>query len=67
MSTQPRKCKCCNKKIPLTTFACRCGHLFCAMHNFSENHNCTFDYRAESILRLSTIMEKVVAKKVEVI
>ena len=67
MTSEARKCKCCNKKVPLTTFPCRCGGLYCSKHSFSTEHSCKYDYRADSMKNLSSIMEKVVAKKLDVI
>lgn len=26
-------------------FECRCGGLFCAVHRYSDKHECSFDYR----------------------
>lgn len=35
----------CNKKLKLTDIKCRCGFKFCALHRYSDKHNCTFDYK----------------------
>ncbi|EDW07031.2 zinc finger A20 and AN1 domain-containing stress-associated protein 2 [Drosophila mojavensis] len=45
---QPSKkgCDKCGKKLGLTGgFPCRCGGTFCAVHRYSDRHDCTFDYR----------------------
>ncbi|CAL4083538.1 unnamed protein product [Meganyctiphanes norvegica] len=39
------KCQVCRKKVGLTGFTCRCGGLFCPLHRYNNEHNCTFDYR----------------------
>nr|BAN21212.1 zinc finger protein [Riptortus pedestris] len=39
------RCAVCRKKLGLTGFECRCGGLYCAVHRYSDKHNCTFDYR----------------------
>nr|CAD1839287.1 unnamed protein product [Ananas comosus var. bracteatus] len=39
------RCNTCRKKVGLTGYNCRCGNLFCAMHRYSDKHNCPFDYR----------------------
>ena len=39
------KCHICKKKIGLTGFTCRCGGLYCSLHRYSNEHQCTFDYR----------------------
>jgi len=43
----PKRCqlKGCKKKLPITAFDCRCKKRFCNLHTYSENHNCTFDYK----------------------
>ena len=35
----------CNKKLKLTDIKCRCGFKFCALHRYSDKHNCGFDYK----------------------
>ncbi|KAE9600370.1 putative transcription regulator A20-like family [Lupinus albus] len=40
----PKRCSSCNKRVGLTGFNCRCGSLFCAVHRYSDKHNCPFDY-----------------------
>jgi len=35
----------CNKKLGLTGFDCRCGGQFCPMHRYTNEHQCTFDYK----------------------
>ncbi|KAJ9599016.1 hypothetical protein L9F63_010473 [Diploptera punctata] len=42
------RCAVCRKKVGLTGFECRCGGLYCAVHRYSDKHNCTFDYREMS-------------------
>ncbi|KAK4492405.1 hypothetical protein RD792_003210 [Penstemon davidsonii] len=39
------RCTTCKKRVGLTGFKCRCGHLFCGSHRYSEKHDCPFDYR----------------------
>ncbi|PHT97675.1 Zinc finger A20 and AN1 domain-containing stress-associated protein 4 [Capsicum chinense] len=40
-----KKCTACRKRVGLTGFSCKCGDLFCAVHPYSDKHNCSFDYR----------------------
>ncbi|XP_047260232.1 zinc finger A20 and AN1 domain-containing stress-associated protein 4-like [Capsicum annuum] len=40
-----KKCTACRKRVGLTGFSCKCGDLFCAVHHYSNKHNCPFDYR----------------------
>jgi len=35
----------CKKKLSITAFDCKCKKRFCNLHIYSENHNCTFDYK----------------------
>lgn len=43
--TGPNRCTTCKKRVGLTGFNCRCGNLFCAMHRYSDKHECQFDYK----------------------
>ncbi|PHU05629.1 Zinc finger A20 and AN1 domain-containing stress-associated protein 8 [Capsicum chinense] len=40
-----KKCTACRKRVGLARFSCKCGDLFCAVHHYSDKHNCPFDYR----------------------
>ncbi len=64
--SKPR-CAMCHKKLGLVNFTCKCGGLYCTQHRGDVDHQCTYDYKAEQQKSLSTLMEKVVAKKVEVL
>lgn len=41
----PGRCTTCQKRVGLTGFNCKCGNLFCAIHRYSDKHDCPFDYR----------------------
>ncbi|KAI5671445.1 hypothetical protein M9H77_11809 [Catharanthus roseus] len=41
----PNRCTSCRKRVGLTGFNCRCGNVYCAMHRYSDKHDCSFDYR----------------------
>lgn len=41
----PNRCTTCRKRVGLTGFNCKCGHLFCSSHRYSDKHDCPFDYR----------------------
>lgn len=43
--TGPSRCATCRKRVGLTGFSCKCGNVFCAMHRYSDKHDCPFDYR----------------------
>ena len=38
-------CYICNKKIGLTGIQCKCKNYFCTRHQYSDCHDCTFDYK----------------------
>ncbi|XP_048330336.2 zinc finger A20 and AN1 domain-containing stress-associated protein 8 [Ziziphus jujuba] len=41
----PNRCSTCRKRIGLTGFNCRCGNLFCAVHRYTDKHDCPYNYR----------------------
>ncbi|KAM8923853.1 LOW QUALITY PROTEIN: AN1-type zinc finger protein 4 [Pelodytes ibericus] len=42
-----KHCVVCRKKTGLaTSYECRCGNNFCAIHRYAETHNCSYDYQA---------------------
>ncbi|KAH6558478.1 hypothetical protein KP509_1Z062000 [Ceratopteris richardii] len=45
---KPIRCYSCRRRVGLTGFKCRCGNSFCSVHRYSEEHNCTFDYKAKA-------------------
>ncbi|PHU06238.1 Zinc finger A20 and AN1 domain-containing stress-associated protein 8 [Capsicum chinense] len=40
-----KKCTSCRKCVGLMGFSCKCGDLFCAVHDYSDKDNCPFDYK----------------------
>ncbi|PHT30623.1 hypothetical protein CQW23_29803 [Capsicum baccatum] len=40
-----KKYRACLKRVGLMGFKWECGDLFCAVHHYSDKHNCPFDYR----------------------
>ena len=45
-----KKCKYCNKKLPLIYFTCKCNNLYCIKHQLPHVHNCNYDYKDLSII-----------------
>ncbi|CAI9093850.1 OLC1v1029439C1 [Oldenlandia corymbosa var. corymbosa] len=41
------RCACCNKKVGVMGFACRCGDTFCGLHRYPEKHDCGFDFKGQ--------------------
>jgi hypothetical protein len=66
----PKRCQCvdCKVKLGVVPFSCRCGKYFCGAHRMAEEHNCTFDYRANAKKELLKYMSSpIVGEKVGII
>ena len=37
------RCACCNKKLGLIYFTCKCGNKYCQKHLYPHSHNCSFN------------------------
>ncbi|XP_056270332.1 AN1-type zinc finger protein 5 [Pseudoliparis swirei] len=59
------RCFSCRKKVGLTDFDCRCGNLFCAIHRYSDKHECPYDYRSAAAARIRKENPIVVAEKIQ--
>ncbi|KAJ7982190.1 Zinc finger A20 and AN1 domain-containing stress-associated protein 8-like [Quillaja saponaria] len=59
------RCNACRKRVGLTGFNCKCGNLFCAVHRYSEKHDCPYDYRTAGKDAISKANPVVKAEKVE--
>ncbi|XP_063703873.1 AN1-type zinc finger protein 6 [Culicoides brevitarsis] len=59
------RCGMCRKKVGLTGFECRCGGLFCAIHRYSDKHECTFDYREHGAAEIRRNNPVVVGEKIQ--
>lgn len=46
-------------------FDCRCGNLFCAIHRYSDKHDCPYDYRSAAAARIRKENPIVVAEKIQ--
>ncbi|KAL6565706.1 Zinc finger A20 and AN1 domain-containing stress-associated protein 8 [Orobanche hederae] len=56
----PKRCGTCRKRVGLTGFTCRCGSVFCAVHRYSDKHECSFDYRTagqEAITKANPVVK----------
>lgn len=56
----------CKRKLNLAESIkgkCRCEKIFCHYHRYSNEHNCTFDYKEENKIKLEKENPKIVAKK----
>lgn len=54
------RCAQCRKKLRLTNmFTCNCEMVFCPVHRYAEEHNCSFNYKkagSEQIARLNPVI-----------
>ena len=64
-TTKRNRCYLCRKKVGLTGFECRRGHIFCALHRYASKHSCSFDYKALGREELERRNPKVVAAKIQ--
>merc|ERR1712112_4201 len=39
------RCWCCNKKVGLLGYDCRCGYVYCATHRYAEDHECDYNFK----------------------
>lgn len=65
--SRPKKNRCftCRKKVGLTGFDCRCGHLFCSIHRYSDVHSCSFDYKADAAEKIRKENPLIVGEKIK--
>ncbi|CAG9764567.1 unnamed protein product [Ceutorhynchus assimilis] len=59
------RCATCKKKVGLTGFECRCGGLFCAVHRYSDKHDCSFNYREMGAQEIRRNNPVVVGEKIQ--
>ncbi|XP_030076114.1 AN1-type zinc finger protein 5 [Microcaecilia unicolor] len=64
---KPKRNRCfmCRKKVGLTGFDCRCGNLFCAIHRYSDKHECPYDYKTEAAEKIRKENPIIVAEKIQ--
>lgn len=46
-------------------FECRCGGLFCAIHRYSDKHDCSFNYREMGAQEIRRNNPVVVGEKIQ--
>lgn len=59
------RCATCRKKVGLTGFQCRCGGLYCAVHRYSDKHDCSFNYREMGAQEIRRNNPVVVGEKIQ--
>lgn len=65
VQTDTTRCWSCTKKVGLLGFKCRCDYVFCAMHRYSDKHECSFDYRSMNKAALQKANPVVKGSKLE--
>ena len=63
----PSKCWQCKRKVGLLGFQCPCEHTFCSKCRQAEHHSCTFNFYAQSKLKLEKENPKIIAAKLELL
>ncbi|KAF0705617.1 Aste57867_7000 [Aphanomyces stellatus] len=53
VQTNKARCWSCKKKVGLTGIECRCGYVYCGLHRFADQHECSFDYKAADMAVLA--------------
>lgn len=61
----PKRCIRCKKRVGLTGFNCKCGNLYCAVHRYSDKHDCPYDYRTAGRDAIAKANPVVKAEKLE--
>ncbi|XP_035213090.1 transcriptional regulator ATRX homolog [Stegodyphus dumicola] len=62
--SRPKKCLVCRKRLGLVPIQCRCGGLYCSIHRYDREHNCTFDYKAMGAEEIRRNNPLVIAEKI---
>ncbi|KAF8084114.1 hypothetical protein N665_0733s0003 [Sinapis alba] len=60
-----QRCETCRRKVGVTGFSCRCGHMFCGLHRYPEEHSCPFDYKHSGRLALAKQLPLIRDKKLD--
>jgi len=59
------RCQKCKSKLKLTDLECVCGNRYCWKHQFSESHECTYDFKSKQQQKLSKDITKVAPKNIK--
>jgi len=58
------RCDSCKKKVGLTGFDCRCGGLYCAIHRYSDKHDCSYNYREQGAAEIRRNNPQIMGQKI---
>ncbi|KAI5181312.1 hypothetical protein NEOKW01_1506 [Nematocida sp. AWRm80] len=57
-------CTKCLIRLRITnSFKCKCLRIFCGKHRYSDEHNCTYDYKLENIKKLEKENPKILSTR----
>lgn len=59
------RCGICKKKLGLLGFRCRCDGQFCSVHRYSDQHECSFDYKSKGRDELTKANPVIVSPKLD--
>jgi len=59
------RCLECKKKLGILGIKCRCGGMFCNKHRYSDQHNCSVDYKAREKDLLRQKLPTVAGEKIQ--
>lgn len=59
------KCFICSKKITILNFSCKCNNIFCNIHKYPEEHNCSYDYKKENRIKLENDLDNFKRQKID--
>ncbi len=62
-------CGICNKKLPIFNIKCKCNKLYCSIHRYPSDHNCTYNFQEEGKRKLNDLLEnqKIKVRKIDLI
>lgn len=63
LKSKRKRCGLCSKKLSLTAFPCHCDEFFCEKHRYSNEHNCSYDYKSTGKLEILKDNPKITAEK----
>jgi len=65
-STKKKKNRChkCSKNVRLSGITCKCKGLFCAVHRYTDMHDCNYDWIADGIKEIAKNNPLVIGEKV---
>lgn len=66
MKKKKNRCPVCRIKLGMFGgIECKCGKLFCGKHRYSDEHDCTYDYKKEQQDKLTKLNPTIVKDKMK--